>query len=60
MLQIDYANRMVSEGNEWGNLHKGVPKKQLLESDTEKTATLWTYMQNEWLERSNRWFLARF
>jgi len=48
MLQKDYANRMVSEDNEQGTLHKGADKKNSTTgNDTEKTVTVWTCTQNE-------------
>jgi len=44
MLLKDYANRLVSESNELGTLHKGAAiKNPSRGSDTEKSATVWTY-----------------
>jgi len=49
MLHKDYANRMVSESNDQGTLHKGPAKNNSTpESDTEKATTVWTYVQKEW------------
>jgi len=49
MLQKDHANRMVLDDNERGTLHKSpARKKSTPGSDTEETATVWTFLI-EWL-----------
>lgn len=48
MLLKYCVNRLVSQGEEWGTLHKGAAKKNSVPwSYTVKTTTSWTYMQNE-------------
>ena len=43
MSRQDYANCLVSEGNESGTLHKGAVKTPNPGSNTEKSVTIWIY-----------------